>query len=64
MRVAVVTDSTAYLPDGYAEQCSVRQVPLHVSVEGADTVAESEFGPDDLTSAFAGKKRVTTSGAT
>ncbi len=64
MRIAVVTDSTAYLPEGYAERHSVRTVPLHVSVDGAETVEESEFGPDDLNSAFANKRRVTTSGAT
>jgi fatty acid-binding protein DegV len=31
--VAVVTDSTAYFPDGFAERSGVRQVPLHVLVD-------------------------------
>lgn len=62
--VAVVTDSTAYLPDGYAERYSVRIVPLHVSVDGGDAVDESDFGPAALASAFGRTHRVTTSGAT
>ncbi|RKT82829.1 EDD domain protein, DegV family [Saccharopolyspora antimicrobica] len=64
MPIAVVTDSTAYLPAGYAERYAVRTVPLHVSVDGAVAVGEPEFGPDDLARAFARKHRVTTAGAT
>ncbi|MER7012596.1 DegV family protein [Saccharopolyspora sp. NPDC000359] len=64
MPIAVVTDSTAYLPPGYAERYAVRTVPLHVSVDGAAAVDESAFGPDDLAGAFARKHRVTTAGAT
>jgi DegV family protein with EDD domain len=62
--VAVVTDSTAYLPEGFAEQYSVRIVPLHVSVNGADAIPEPDFGPDRLAAAFDRKEHVTTSGAT
>lgn len=64
MSVAVVTDSTAYLPDGFADRFSVRVVPLHVSVQDRTPVPESEFGSDRLVSAFEHKQRVTTSGAT
>ncbi|MFI0463876.1 DegV family protein [Saccharopolyspora sp. 5N102] len=64
MPIAVVTDSTAYLPAGYAAQYAVRTVPLHVSVDGAAAVDESDFGPGDLARAFDRKHRVTTAGAT
>ncbi|CAM00756.1 DegV family protein with EDD domain [Saccharopolyspora erythraea NRRL 2338] len=64
MSIAVVTDSTAYLPPGYAERYAVRSVGLHVSVDGAGSVAESGFGPGELARAFDRKHRVTTSGAT
>ena len=63
MSIAVVTDSTAYLPEGYARRFSVRTVPLHVSVDGAAPVDESRFGPDDLARAFDRRHRVTTAGA-
>ncbi|MDR7300959.1 DegV family protein [Haloactinomyces albus] len=64
MSIAVVTDSTAYLPEGLAQRYSLRTVPLYVSVDGADAIAESDFGPRELATAFAHKHRVTTSGAT
>ncbi|MCI2416317.1 DegV family protein [Saccharopolyspora sp. K220] len=64
MPIAVVTDSTAYLPEGYAAQYAVRTVPLHVSVNGAAAIDEPDFGPGDLASAFDRKHRVTTAGAT
>lgn len=64
MSVVVVTDSTAYLPEGFADRSSVRVVPLHVSVDGAEPVDESDFGPDQLATALDRKHRVTTSGAT
>jgi DegV family protein with EDD domain len=62
--IAVVTDSTAYLPGEVAERYSVRTVPLHVYVDGAEQFDEPVFGPADLAAAFARKRRVTTSGAT
>ena len=64
MRIAVVTDSTAYLPRDFTERYGLRVVPLHVSVDGADALDEPGFGPDDLAAAFARKRQVTTSGAT
>lgn len=63
MPIAVVTDSTAYLPEGWAEQFAVRTVPLQVNVGGAGAVAESDFTPRELTRALERKQRVTTSGA-
>lgn len=61
MPIAVVTDSTAYLPEPF--RASVRTVALRVSVDGAEPVAESDFGPHELVSALERKSRVTTSGA-
>lgn len=64
MRVAVVTDSTAYLPEGFAERHSVRVVPLTVLVED-DAVRDGvDFGPAELAAALGERKRVTTSRAT
>ncbi len=64
MSVVVVTDSTAYLPDQLARRYAPITVPLHVSVDGADSVEEGAFGPDELVAALHGRHRVTTSGAT
>ena len=56
-RVAVVTDSTAYLPDGVAEKHDIGVVPLHV-VLGRLTGAEGvEVSPADVASAL-GERRV------
>jgi DegV family protein with EDD domain len=47
-RVAVVTDSTAYLPDGIADKHDIGVVPLHV-VLGLHTGAEGvEVSPSDV----------------
>jgi fatty acid-binding protein DegV len=62
--IAVVTDSTAYLPSGYAARYGVRVVPLHVSVNGGKHVYETEFSPRDLAEALENKHRVTTASAT
>lgn len=64
MPIAVVTDSTAYLPDECVRRYGVRTVALWVSVDGAEPVPESEFGPAELVSALERRSRVTTSGAT
>jgi DegV family protein with EDD domain len=51
-RVAVVTDSTAYLPEGIAEKHDIGVVPLHV-VLGLHTGAEGiEVSPSDVASAL------------
>lgn len=60
MPVAVVTDSTAHLPEGFAERFGIRMVPLHVLVDGLAVPAD-EFGPEELTGALRRKRIVTTS---
>lgn len=64
MTVAVITDSTAYLPAESASRFGIGVVPLHVSVAGADPLAEPEVAPAELARAMAKHQRVTTSGAT
>ena len=44
-RVVVVTDSTAYLPDGLADELSVRVVPLQVVLGGRSGAEGSEVTP-------------------
>lgn len=63
MSVAVVTDSTAYLPTGFAQRHAVQVLPLHVSVQSAEPVPEHEFDSGRLLAAWDRKQRVTTSGA-
>jgi fatty acid kinase fatty acid binding subunit len=41
--VAIVTDSTAYLPDGVAEQNGLVEVPLYVVFDGERIVPETEI---------------------
>lgn len=56
MSVAVVTDSTAYLPPGMAEQYGVAEVPLHV-VLGTRTGTENlEVSPADVASALSERR--------
>jgi DegV family protein with EDD domain len=56
-RVAVVTDSTAYLPEGVADKHGVGVVPLHV-VLGLKTGEEGvEVSPSDVAAAL-GERRV------
>ena len=56
MGVAVVTDSTAYLPPGLAERYGVSEVPLHV-VLGTRTGTEGrEVSPQDVASALAERR--------
>lgn len=64
MRVAVVTDSTAYLPEGFAARHSVRVVPMHVTVDGVTGRDGVDLGAAELAAALAAGKRVTTSRAT
>ncbi|OLT47118.1 fatty acid-binding protein DegV [Saccharomonospora sp. CUA-673] len=61
MPVAVVTDTTAHLPEGFAERLGIRVVPLHVLVDGAPAPGGAEFGPEELADALAHKRIVTTS---
>jgi len=46
--VAVVTDSTAYLPSGTAESLNIRVVPLQVIVGGVVRAEGSEIGSDEV----------------
>ena len=61
-RVAVVTDSTAYLPEGIADKYDVSVVPLHVVLgtwSGRETV---EVSPADVAAALGDRRvQVTTS---
>lgn len=59
--VAVVTDSTAYLPDGLADSLGVTVVPLQVVFGGVAGAEGSEVTPADVAAALAGWTPVTTS---
>lgn len=61
MSVAVVTDSTAYLPEGLAEEHDIRVVPLHVLVDGVAATDGLELGPTELVEALQRHSVVTTS---
>ncbi len=61
-RVAVVTDSTAYLPDGVAESAGVQVVPLHVMIGDRPGTEGVDVTPAELAAALVGRHlRVTTS---
>jgi DegV family protein with EDD domain len=59
--VAVVTDSTAYLPAGVADELSVRVVPLQVVLGGRSGAEGSEVTPAQVASALAAWVPVSTS---
>ena len=60
--VAVVTDSTAYLPPGMADRHGVSEVPLHVVLGDRTGTEGEEVSPGDVAQAFAERRlRVTTS---
>lgn len=52
MRVAVVTDSTAYLPPGVAAQHNITVVPLHLTIDDADVRDGVDFTADQLAAAL------------
>jgi DegV family protein with EDD domain len=60
-RVAVVTDSTAYVPAGAYERLGVRVVPLRVSIGTRTGVDGVDVGPDDVARALRDRIAVTTS---
>jgi DegV family protein with EDD domain len=60
-RVAVVTDSTAYLPDGLADRLSIEVVPLQVVLGGRSGAEGSEVTPAQVASALAAWVPVSTS---
>lgn len=55
-RIAVVTDSTAYLPEGLAERLAVAVVPLHVIVNGVSGVEGVEVQPADVARALSERR--------
>lgn len=59
--VAVVTDSTAYLPSGAADAMGVRVVPLQVIVGGGVRAEGNEIGPDEVAEALRHGQAVSTS---
>ncbi|HEY3691063.1 MAG TPA: DegV family protein [Pseudonocardiaceae bacterium] len=61
MAIAVVTDSTAYFPAGLAERRGIRQVPLHVLVDGQHWLDGVQLGPAELVEALARRASVSTS---
>jgi DegV family protein with EDD domain len=60
-RVVVVTDSTAYLPVGLADELSVRVVPLQVVLGGRSGAEGSEVTPAQVAAALAAWVPVSTS---
>lgn len=61
MPVAVVTDSTAYLPEGFAKRHDITVVPLNVLVDGEFGRDGVDVGPSELIAALTARRRVTTS---
>ncbi|MPZ81242.1 MAG: DegV family EDD domain-containing protein [Actinophytocola sp.] len=61
MPVAVVTDSSAYLPDGFAARHEVHVVPLHVLIDDESGLDGVDIGPADIAAALTGRRAVTTS---
>jgi DegV family protein with EDD domain len=59
--VAVVTDSTAYLPEGFADRQAVSVVPLHVLVDENAGLDGVDFGPAELAKALEDHRAVLTS---
>jgi DegV family protein with EDD domain len=59
--VAIVTDSTAYLPSGAAESMGVRVVPLQVIVGGGVRAEGVEIEPAEVAEALRGGHAVSTS---
>jgi DegV family protein with EDD domain len=59
--VAVVTDSSAYLPDGFAARHAVHVVPLHVLIDDRAGLDGVDIGPTEVAAALAGRRAVTTS---
>src|SRR2546428_14064523 len=60
-RVVVVTDSTAYLPPGVADEYGVRVVPLRVSIGSRTGTDGIEVSSDEVTRALRDRVAVTTS---
>ena len=61
MPVAVVTDSSAYLPDGFANRQAVHVVPLHVLIDDCSGLDGVDIGPAEVAAALGARRTVTTS---
>lgn len=61
MTIRVVTDSTAYLPEGFAKRYGIEVVPLHVLVDGRSFTDGVELGPSELVTALRRHESVSTS---
>ncbi|OZM74258.1 fatty acid-binding protein DegV [Amycolatopsis antarctica] len=61
MSVAVVTDSTAHLPEGFAQRHAITVVPLHVLIDGVSGLDGVEVGPSAVAEALGQRRTVTTS---
>lgn len=61
MPVAVVTDSSAYLPDGFAARHAVHVVPLHVLIDERSGLDGVDIGPAEVAAALGERQPVTTS---
>ncbi len=59
-RVAVVTDSTAYLPDSLVGERGITVVPLQVSMGGKAGTEGSSVTPDDVARALAERRTAVT----
>ncbi len=57
MPVAVVTDSTAYLPPAVIEKYGIEVVPLYVVLAGRSGREGSEIGPEDVARALSSRGR-------
>ena len=57
----VVTDSTAYLPEGLSDRLSIRVVPLRVVLGGRSGAEGDEVTPADVASALSERVPVSTS---
>jgi DegV family protein with EDD domain len=60
-RVAVVTDSTAYLPDGMADSLGIRIVHLRVQLGSRAAIDGVDVTPEEVTAALRDKLAVSTS---
>ncbi|MGY1603064.1 DegV family protein [Geodermatophilus sp. SYSU D00815] len=61
MPVAVVTDSTAYLPAELVERYGIEVVPLYVVLPGRSGSEGRDIGPQDVAAALAARGKVSTS---
>lgn len=62
--VAVVTDSTGYLPDGLADRSGIRVVPIHVAVDGVASFDGIDLSAAELVAALGRRAAVRTAGPT